>query len=149
MSHKRPAAASSDPFAALVREFELELVHLRQMLALAAEEQRDLVDGNVERIDAIAAEKLVQLHALELYTRERAAYLTEQGFTADASGLAACALAAGRRGRKLTTVWKHVSEALAELRDLNEENGTLLRARLAELDGPVAPLARLTRLERG
>jgi hypothetical protein len=37
-----------------------------------------------------------------------------------------------------------VADALAELRDLNEENGTLLRARLAELGGPaesgLAPL---------
>lgn len=138
-----------DPFAALVREFSLELVHLKQMLALAAEEQRDLVAGEVARIDSIAAEKLVQLHALELYSTERAAYLARQGFTADASGLAACALAAGSRGRELTAVWKQVAEALADLRDLNEENGALLRARLAELDGPAAPLADLTRLVRG
>ena len=57
-----------DPFAALVREFELELVHLKQMLALAEEEQRDLVTGDMARLDAISAEKLAQLHALELYT---------------------------------------------------------------------------------
>ena len=140
MSPARP----SDPFAALVREFELEYVHLKQMLALAAEEHRDLVEGDIARLDAIAAEKLVQLHALELYTTQRGAYLAQQGFSPDASGLAACALSAGGRGRKLTTAWKRVADALAELRDLNEENDTLLRARLAELGGRVPTgLARL------
>lgn len=129
---------TADPFAALVREFSLELVHLRQMIALAEEEQRDLVAGEVGRIDAIAAEKLAQLHALELYTRERAGYLAEQGFAADASGLASCAAAAGNRGRALTDVWTQVADALTALRDLNEENGALLRVRLAEIGGPPA-----------
>jgi flagellar biosynthesis/type III secretory pathway chaperone len=137
MTLREPA----DPFAALVREFELEFVHLKQMLALAEEEHRTLVAGDIARLDAISAEKLVQLHALELYTAQRAAYLARQGFTADASGLAACVLSAGSRGRTLTVAWKRVADALADLRDLTEENGTLLRARLAELGGPT--LARL------
>jgi flagellar biosynthesis/type III secretory pathway chaperone len=136
---------TADPFAALVREFELELVHLKQMLALAEEEHRTLVAGDIARLDAISAEKLVQLHALELYTSQRSAYLVRQGFTADASGLAACALSAGSRGRSLTVAWKRVADALADLRDLNEENGTLLRARLAELGGPVLQSAGLAR----
>jgi flagellar biosynthesis/type III secretory pathway chaperone len=139
---------TADPFAALVREFELEFVHLKQMLALAEEEQRNLVAGEMERLDAISAEKLAQLHALELYTSQRAIYLAAQGFSTDATGLAACALAAGPRGRELTAVWKRVAEALGSLRDLNEENGTLLRARLAEVGDPGSPLADLARLER-
>jgi flagellar biosynthesis/type III secretory pathway chaperone len=138
----------ADPFAALVREFHLEFVHIRQMLALAAEEQRDLVAGDMARLDAISAEKLAQLHALELYTAQRAAHLRAQGFSEDATGLAACALAAGKRGRVLTQAWKRVAEALAELRDLNEENGTLLRARLAEVGDPGPLAAELDRLER-
>jgi flagellar biosynthesis/type III secretory pathway chaperone len=141
-------SAPADPFAALVREFELELVHLKQMLALAEEEQRNLVAGDMTRLDAISAEKLGQLHALELYTNQRAVYLTQQGFASDANGLAACALSAGRRGRLLTAAWKRVAEALGDLRDLNEENGTLLRARLAEVGDPVAQLPDLARLER-
>src|SRR5262245_46388314 len=141
-------SASADPFAALVREFELEFVHLKQMLALAEEEQRSLVAGDMTRLDAISAEKLGQLHALELYTNQRAVYLSQQGFSSDANGLAACALAAGRRGRRLTAAWKRVAEALAELRDLNEENGTLLRARLAEVGDPASSLLDLARLER-
>jgi flagellar biosynthesis/type III secretory pathway chaperone len=141
--------APADAFAALVREFEFELLHLKQMLALAEEEGRVLVAGDMARLDAISAEKLGQLHALELYTARRAVHLAEQGFTSDAAGLAACALAAGRRGRALTAAWKDVAEALAALRDLNEENGMLLRARLAEVgDPPVVPLRDLARLER-
>lgn len=139
--------AAADPFAALVREFELELVHIRQMLALAEEEQRDLVAGDMTRLDTISAEKLGQLHALELYTSQRAVYLAQQGFASDAMGLAACALAAGSRGRALTAAWSRVAEALASLRDLNEENGLLLRARLAEVGDPAALLAELARAD--
>lgn len=124
------------PFDALVREFELELRHLKQMHALAAEEQRDLVAGDITRLDAISAEKLMQLRALEHYASRRAACLAEQGFAADARGLAACALAAGSRGHELTTAWKRVADAFAELRDLAEESDLLLRARLAALCEP-------------
>lgn len=125
-----------DACAALVRELELEHLHLRQMLALAAEEQRDLVAGDLARLDAIAAERLAQLHAFELYEARRRAYLAELGFAPDAGGLAACARSARSRGLALTTAGARVAEALAELRELNEENGALLRARLAELGGP-------------
>src|SRR5262245_57772333 len=140
-------SAAGDPFAALVGEFELELIHIRQMLALAEEEQRDLVAGDMSRLDAISAEKLGQLQALELYTSQRAVYLAQQGFSSDSAGLAACALAAGRRGRTLTAAWKRVAEALASLRDLNEENGLLLRARLAEVGDPAKLLADLARVD--
>jgi flagellar biosynthesis/type III secretory pathway chaperone len=135
MSRVGPA----DPFAALVREFELELLHVKQMIALAAEEHRDLVAGDTARLDAISSEKLAQLRALELYATQRAAYLAAQGFTGDASGLAACAASAGRRGRRLTVAWRRLTEVLAELRDLNEENGALLRGRLAGVADAVSP----------
>jgi flagellar biosynthesis/type III secretory pathway chaperone len=140
--------APADPFAALVREFELELMHLKQMLALAEEEHRDLVAGHTARLDAISSEKLVQLSALELYAAQRAAYLAAQGFTAEANGLAACIVSAGSRGRELATAWKRVANALAELRDLNEENGVLLRARLAEVGRRSVPWVGLAKLER-
>ena len=139
---------SAGPYAALVREFELELRHLKQMLALAAEEQRDLVAGDMTRLESISAEKLVQLHSLERYAVRRASFLAEQGFAAGARGLAACALAAGRRGHELTTAWKRVVDALADLRDQNEENSTLLRARLAELGGPSLAVTDLSGLTR-
>jgi flagellar biosynthesis/type III secretory pathway chaperone len=140
--------APANPFAALVREFALELMHLKQMIALAEDEHRDLVAGDTSRLDAIASEKLVQLRALELYRAQRAAYLAAQGFTADASGLAACTVSAGSRGRELTTAWKRVADALAELHDLNEENGALLRARLAKAGGQSVLWADLAKLER-
>ena len=100
------------------------------------------------RLDSISAEKLAQLHALELYTPQRAVYLAQQGFSTDATGLAACALAAGRRGRQLTRAWKHVAEALASLRDLNEENGPSSARASRKSASPAAPLAELVRLER-
>jgi len=133
-----------DPFAALVREFELERLQVRQMLALAGEEHRDLVAGETARLDDLSAEKLAQLRTLELYTARRSALLAAQGFTADPSGLAACAAAAGRRGRRLAGAWRRLADAYAELRELNDENSALLRGRLAELDASGLSLTSLT-----
>jgi flagellar biosynthesis/type III secretory pathway chaperone len=129
----------ADPFAALAREFELELLHLQQMAALLEEEQRELRAGGAARLDAITAERLVQANALELYSERRAALLGAQGFSADASGLAACAAAAGERGSGLARAWRRVAEAAGEVHDLNEQNRALLRMRLAAVTDGAAP----------
>ena len=140
-------AEPAGPLAALVRQFELELLHLKQMIALAQEEHRDLVAGNTARLDAISSEKLVQLRAVELYAKRRYTRLAALGFSPDADGLAACIASAGRLGRKLTAAWSRLTRALTELAELNEENGALLRGCLAAAgDGPdpVAPGAALS-----
>lgn len=123
--------AAADAFAALAREFELELLHLKQMLALLEAERRELLAGGTAGLDAITAERLVQANALELYAVRRAALLDAQGFSADAIGLAACAAAAGERGLELATRWQRVAEAASEVRDLNEQNQALMRMWLA------------------
>jgi flagellar biosynthesis/type III secretory pathway chaperone len=128
--------AAADPFAALVREFELELLHLKQMLALLEAERRELLAGGTARLDAISAERLVQVNALELYAARRAALLGAQGFSADAIGLAACAAAAGERGSELASRWQRVAEAAGEVRDLNAQNQTLMRLWLAAAVAP-------------
>jgi flagellar biosynthesis/type III secretory pathway chaperone len=129
---------ATDPFAALAREFELERLHLKQMLALLEAEQRELLAGGTARLDAISAERLVQANALELYAGRRAAFLRAQGFTADAIGLAACAAAAGEHGLQLAAAWRKVAEAADEVRDLNEQNRALLLAQLAAVADGVA-----------
>jgi flagellar biosynthesis/type III secretory pathway chaperone len=132
--------AAVDPFAALAREFDLELLHLKQMLALLEAERRELAAGGTARLDAISAERLVQANALELYAARRAALLNAQGFSADAIGLAACAAAAGERGSELAASWQRVAEAAGEVRDLNAQNQALMRRWLAAVaDGAEAP----------
>ncbi|HLB14428.1 MAG TPA: flagellar export chaperone FlgN [Burkholderiales bacterium] len=132
--------AAADSFAALAREFELELLHLKQMLALLEAERRELLTGGTEGLDAITAERLVQANALELYAARRAALLNAQGFSADAIGLAACAAAAGEGGSELAASWQRVAEAAGEVRDLNEQNRTLMRMLLAAVaDGVAVP----------
>ncbi len=130
--------AAADSFAALAREFELELLHLKQMLALLEAERGELLAGGTERLDAITAERLVQANALELYAARRAALLNAQGFSADAIGLAACAAAAGEHGFELAASWQRVAEAAGEVRELNEQNQTLMRLWLAAVADGVA-----------
>jgi flagellar biosynthesis/type III secretory pathway chaperone len=132
--------AAADPFAALAREFELELLHLKQMLALLEAERCELAAGGTARLDAITAERLVQANALELYAARRAALLNAQGFSADAIGLAACTAAAGERGSELAASWQRVAEAAGEVRDRNAQNQALMRRWLAAVaDGAEAP----------
>jgi flagellar biosynthesis/type III secretory pathway chaperone len=130
--------ATADSLAALAREFELELLHLKQMLALLEAERRELAAGGTARLDAISAERLMQANALELYAARRGALLEAQGFSADASGLAACAAAAGRRGRALAAGWQLVAETAAEVRDCNAQNQALMRLWLAAAAEPSA-----------
>jgi flagellar biosynthesis protein FlgN len=130
----------TDPFAALLLEMDLELMHVKQMVALLEEEQRELVAGRVDRLEPLAAEKLVQSRALDLYATRRGAFLRAQGFSADARGLEACAKQAGARGRGLCEAWARVVEVAAEARHLNEQNGALIRLRLASVDGRLAHL---------
>ncbi len=132
--------APVDAFVALALEFELELLHLKQMLALLEAERRELAAGGTARLDAITAERLVQANALELYAARRAALLNAQGFSADAIGLAACAAAAGERGLELAASWQRVAEAAGEVRELNQQNQALMRTLLAAAaDGAEAP----------
>jgi len=132
-------ADPADPLAALVRELEFERLHLKQMIALAQEEHRDLVAGNTARLDAISSEKMVQLRAIELYTKQRSTHLAALGFSPDADGLAACIASAGRLGRKLMAGWSRLTRALAELDELNQENGALLRGCLAAAGDAAGP----------
>jgi flagellar biosynthesis/type III secretory pathway chaperone len=133
-------AATADPLAALEREFEHELLHLRQMRALLEAERHELAAGGAARLDAISAERLMQANALPLYAARRAALLAAQGFAADATGLAACAAAAGERGAGLAARWREVADAAAEVRELNDQNRALMRLLLAALvDGGGAP----------
>jgi flagellar biosynthesis/type III secretory pathway chaperone len=127
--------ATADPLAALEREFEFEHLHLKQMLVLLEAERRELLGGGSAGLDAISAERLVQANALGLYAARRAALLAAQGFTADATGLAACAAAAGERGAALATRWERVAAAAAEVRVLNDQNRALMWRLLAAVAG--------------
>jgi flagellar biosynthesis/type III secretory pathway chaperone len=131
----------ADPFDALLAELALEELHVAQMQRLLEDEQADLVAGRTERLEAIAAEKLVQLRALELYGRRCEALLAKLGYATTRAGLAACAVAAGgTRGGKLHDAWSRLAAAAAHARDMNEENGALITMRLAHVGGRLAHL---------
>lgn len=127
------------PLDALLTEMDLELMHVRQMVGLLEEEQRELIAGRVDRLETIAAEKLMQSRALDLYARRRAEFLRAQGFGADARGLAACTQSAGPHGKRLLETWGRIMDTAADARQLNEQNGALIRLRLARVGGRRAP----------
>lgn len=128
------------PDAALREEINLELRHLGQMVALLEEEQRDLVAGRTDRLEAIAAEKLVQARALDLYAERRARLLAARGLGPDARAAAGRAEAGGPHHGRLRELVDALAAAAAEARHLNAQNGALIRLRLATVDGRLAQL---------
>jgi len=88
--------------------------------------------------------RLAQSRALDLYAARRAAFFHAQGFGADPQGLAAYAVAAGAAGRRLLEAWARVTDAAAEARYLNEQNGALIRCASRPSTGSFAHLEAAT-----
>jgi len=130
----------SAAIAELVQELELEQRQLSQILHLLEEERGALADGQVERLPAIAAEKLSQLQSLELFTRRRSELLRDLGYTSDAAGMLACAEAAGPQRKRMQALWQKLAARAEEARTANELNGKLIRIQLAAVQGRLAQL---------
>lgn len=129
-----------EAFAALVEELDLETRQVRQILALLGDERRELNEGQSVRLEAIAAEKMTALRALDLYAQRRNELLRAQGFAPGAEGLLACAAGAGPHGELLRERWNDLLEMARRARDSNAINGSLIRMRLSDLQGRLAAL---------
>jgi len=126
----------------LAETLEHESRHLAQLIDLLKEERSDLVAATGDRINQIAAEKLNRIQALDSYSAKRGRLLEQLGFPQTADGMAgAVANGEGLRPR-LQALWNSVSERAVVARDLNDLNGTLIRARLNSVQGRLAQLQR-------
>lgn len=127
---------------ALLEAIEHESRHLAQMIALLVTEQDDLVLGRTDRLESIAAEKLTQARALDLYAARRGTLMRALGVPGRAGGTGTTAYAAlGAIG--LGDRWRELADKADEARTLNAINGRLIAQRMLSTE------RRLSRLVPG
>lgn len=136
------AAAERELYQALSEALEHEALHLAQLIDLLKEERKDLVEATGDRIGHIAAEKMNRIQALDTYAARRSALLEQLGFNPNADGMQAAIGCAGEAAKQMRATWQRVGERAIAARDLNDLNGSLIRARLSSVQG------RLTELQR-
>lgn len=130
------------PYEALAEVLEHESRHIAQLIDLLKEERGDLIEAPSERINHIAAEKLNRIQALDTYAAKRGSLLAQLGFAQSADGMASAVAASGPLRERMQALWTRVAERAVAARDLNDLNGTLIRARLSNVQGRLAQLQR-------
>lgn len=120
-------------YAAFAAELEHEFRHLCAMVELLEVEQHVLVEGDAGRLGALAAEKVSQVRALEIYAARIGAFLRARGYGEDAGGFAEC-IAAAPQSKSLGELRAKIAEKSREARQLNTLNGALIEARLTSIE---------------
>lgn len=130
-------------YQSLAETLEHESRHLAQLIDLLKEERSDLMAATGERINTIAAEKLNRIQALDSYSLRRNEVLAKLGFPQSIEGISGAIAKAAQAARpRLQALWASVSDRAIVARDLNELNGSLIRARLSSVQGRLAQLQR-------
>lgn len=94
-----------------------------------ADEERALVDGDAERLAALAPVKLERLHAASEFARQRLDALRDAGFAPDADGMDAWLAAHG--DARARADWNSLRALETEARACNARVGKLIDMRLS------------------
>ena len=142
-------AAERELYEALSEALQHEALHLAQLIDLLKEERKDLVEVTGDRIGHIAAEKMNRIQALDTYAARRGELLEQLGFDTSADGMQAAIAAAGAAAKQMRAQWRSVGERAVAARDLNDLNGSLIRARLSSVQGRLTELHRAAQQGEG
>ena len=135
-------ASEQELLQALSEALEHESRHLAQLIDLLKEERKDLVEATSDRIGVIAGEKMHRIQALDNYAARRSVLLNQLGCTPNAEGMQQAIGRAGSMSKSLFKLWQTVGERATAARDINDLNGSLIRARLNTVQGRLAELHR-------
>jgi flagella synthesis protein FlgN len=113
-----------------------EAGQLRGFLVLLEKEQQALVDGDVDRLLPLAAEKNDAFGRLARLGEARAQQLAEAGFGADRPGMEAWLA----RQPEARPAWEALLALASRASDLNRSNGKLIASRLAHNQQALATL---------
>jgi len=128
-----PGRTDANPLLNLLLE---EAGQLRGFLVLLEREQQALVDGDVDRLLTLAAEKNDAFGRLARLGAARAGKLAEAGLGADRPGMEAwLARQPGTR-----PAWEALLELASRADELNRSNGKLIASRLAHNQQALATL---------
>lgn len=97
---------------------------LDSLLSLLTREQAHLVKADVDAIEAIIEEKSLLLQQINLAARSRYEALKANGFDASEAGMDAWVQRQNKQN--ISTAWAKFQSALAQAKELNRLNGTLI-----------------------
>lgn len=111
----------------MIEPIQQELAALNRFVELLQQEQAALLTADVDKLLPLSQEKLDQANRINDLERQRATWLAQQGFSADAEGMERW-LAAAPAGT--TDTWKALLEAARLAQHLNQTNGKLILTHL-------------------
>lgn len=107
---------------------EKELALVAQFLAVLAQEQRALQEGDAESLAPLTQTKLQQVQQLDETDKQRNLFVQDQGFSANREGVEAFLAQSG--DRQVAALWTTLLQKAAEARSQNLLNGQLISIRL-------------------
>jgi flagellar biosynthesis protein FlgN len=122
-----PSDSPSSP--ALIAKLTVEGAAWQALLNVMGEEERALVDGEADRLAALNASKLAQLHTLSNLARARYVELQAAGYTPDLAGMDTWLSRHGQPEHQAR--WRQLCDMEQEARALNQRVGTLIDMRLS------------------
>lgn len=106
-----------------------EAALLSRFIALLQEEQAVLQEGQADRLPAIAKQKTMLYEELNAAALQRNTLLKAAGLNIDKAGMDAW-FAAHSTEKALQLAWRQLLKAAEEARQLNEQNGLIIKLRL-------------------
>lgn len=104
--------------------FTQDALLVAELIALLEREQAHLVKADVDAIEAILEEKSLLLQRLNLAAKARYQLLQTLGFSANEAGMSAWVEKQAKKD--ITTAWVNLQKSLAQAKELNRLNGTLI-----------------------
>lgn len=104
--------------------FTQDALLVAELIALLEREQTHLVKADVDAIEAILEEKSLLLQRLNLAAKARYQLLQTLGFSANEAGMSAWVEKQAKKD--ITTAWVNLQKSLAQAKELNRLNGTLI-----------------------
>jgi flagella synthesis protein FlgN len=104
--------------------FTQDALLVSELITLLEREQAHLVKADVDAIEAVLEEKSLLLQRLNLVAKARYMLLQAHGFTSDESGMSAWLEKQAKK--EITVAWANFQKSLAQAKELNRLNGTLI-----------------------
>ncbi len=104
--------------------FTQDTLLVAELIALLEREQAHLVKADVDAIEAILEEKSLLLQRLNLAVKARYQLLQANGFSSNESGMSDWVEKQAKKD--ITTAWVIFQKSLAQAKELNRLNGTLI-----------------------
>lgn len=113
----------------VIHNLTQECEAVRLFIGLLKKEEDALIHGRMDEVDFLVSEKNRAIGRISDYSAMRCQQLTNQGFSADRSGMDSW-LARYPDNEKAVVIWAELLQLAEEVQQLNLTNGMIIAARL-------------------